>query len=123
MTLIDALTRYLPPTIGAGLGGCFGAYRFAWWLGHTRPAVFGIHNAYPSVAVFAGIGAAIGVAVAGLLQRQRQRQDRGRLASWLLAQSGRPDLEENDLAVIASLYQEICNHQRQTRRSSGYGHH
>ena len=120
MNMIDVLIKYAPPTSGAALGGCFGAYRFAWWLGHTRPAVFGIHNAYPSVALFAGLGAGLGVALAGLLQRQRQRQDRGRLVAWLLDQSGRPDLEENDRAVIASLYQEISHHQRQTKRSSGY---
>jgi hypothetical protein len=32
-----SLYRYLLPAIGAGLGACHGAYRFAYWLGTTQP--------------------------------------------------------------------------------------
>jgi hypothetical protein len=112
------MLKFLIPAIGAGLGACHGAWRFAYWLGHTRPSVFGIHNAYSSVGIGAGLGAVAGVAIVGLLQRHHQRRQDSKLAAWLLAQSGREDLLDHDRAVIAALYQDLLHHQRKTKAST-----
>lgn len=111
--------RYLIPSLLAGLGACHGAYRFAYWLGTNQPSVFGIKDAYPSLLLWSGFGAAAGVAIADLLARQQRRRERGRLLGYLHRQMGRGDLSDESRAVIAGLYQELGHHRQPIKDFGG----